>query len=98
MSSYIVLSYWDVALAAVFLILNAGLSLWLQLGVARQMLVAGLRMVVQLLAVGLVLKAVFAAGSLLVTLALAVVMVAFAGREILAPQERPKRGPRGCLP
>jgi putative ABC transport system permease protein len=92
MSSYIVLSYWDVALAAVFLILNAGLSLWLQLGVARQMLVAGLRMVVQLLAVGLVLKAVFAAGSPLVTLALAVVMVAFAGREIWARQERPMRG------
>jgi putative ABC transport system permease protein len=95
MSGYIVLSYWDVALAAVFLILNAGLSLWLQLGLARQMLVAGLRMVVQLLAVGLVLKAVFAAGSLLVTLALAGVMVVFAGREIWARQERPMRGPWG---
>jgi putative ABC transport system permease protein len=95
MSGYIILSYWDVALAAVFLILNAGLSLWLQLGLARQMLVAGLRMVVQLLAVGLVLKAVFAAGSPLVTLALAGVMVVFAGREIWARQERPMRGPWG---
>jgi putative ABC transport system permease protein len=95
MSGYIVLSYWDVALAAVFLILNAGLSLWLQLGLARQMLVAGLRMVVQLLAVGLVLKAVFAAGSALVTLALAGVMVVFAGREIWARQERPMRGSWG---
>jgi putative ABC transport system permease protein len=95
MSGYIVLSYWDVALAAVFLILNAGLSLWLQLGLARQMLVAGLRMVVQLLAIGLVLKAVFAAGSPLVTLALAGVMVVFAGREIWARQERPMRGPWG---
>jgi putative ABC transport system permease protein len=92
MSSYITLSYWDVALAAVFLILNAGLSLWLQLGLARQMLVAGLRMVVQLLLVGLVLKAVFAAGSALVTLALTAVMVGFAGREIWARQERPMHG------
>ncbi|HUS55781.1 MAG TPA: iron export ABC transporter permease subunit FetB [Thermohalobaculum sp.] len=92
MSGYITLSYWDVALAAVFLILNAGLSLWLQLGLARQMLVAGLRMVVQLLVVGLVLKAVFAAGSALVTLGLAAIMVAFAGREIWARQERPMRG------
>ncbi len=95
MSSYIVLSYWDVALAAAFLILNAGLSLWLQLGLARQMLVAGLRMVVQLLAIGLVLKAVFAVGSPLVTLALASVMVVFAGREIWARQERRMRGPWG---
>ncbi|MGR3717354.1 MAG: ABC transporter permease [Thermohalobaculum sp.] len=94
-SSYIVLSYWDVALAAAFLILNAGLSLWLQLGLARQMLVAGLRMVVQLLAIGLVLKAVFAVGSPLVTLALASVMVVFAGREIWARQERRMRGPWG---
>ena len=92
MSGYITLSYWDVALAAVFLILNAGLSLWLQLGLARQMLVVGLRMVVQLLVVGLVLKAVFAAGSALVTLGLAAIMVAFAGREIWARQERPMRG------
>ncbi len=95
MSNYIVLSDWDVALAAVFLILNAGLSLWLQLGLARQMLVAGMRMVVQLLAVGLVLKAVFAVGSPLVTLALASVMVVFAGREIWARQERRMRGPWG---
>jgi putative ABC transport system permease protein len=80
MSGYITLSYWDVALAAVFLMLNAGLSLWLQLGLARQMLVAGARMVAQLLLVGLVLKAVFAASSALLTLALAAVMVAFAGR------------------
>jgi putative ABC transport system permease protein len=95
MSGYITLSYWDVALAAVFLMLNAGLSLWLQLGLARQMLVAGARMVAQLLLVGLVLKAVFAASSALLTLALAAVMVAFAWREIRARQERPMRGPWG---
>jgi putative ABC transport system permease protein len=88
MNGYIALSYWDVALAAAFLVLNAGLSLWLQLGLARQMLISGARMVVQLLAIGLVLKAVFAAGSPLVTLGLALVMVAFAGREIWARQER----------
>jgi len=95
MSGYIVLSYWDVALAAAFLILNAGLSLWLQLGLARQMLVAGARMVVQLLLVGLVLKTVFDLASPWLTLALAAVMVAFAGREIWARQERPMRGAWG---
>ena len=95
MSGYLALSYWDVALAAGFLILNAALSLWLQLGLARQMMVAGARMVVQLLAVGLVLKAVFAAGSALLTFGLAVGMILFAGREIWARQERPMRGAWG---
>jgi putative ABC transport system permease protein len=91
-SGYIALSYWDVGLAALFLTLNAALSLWLQLGLARQMLVAGARMVVQLLLVGLVLKTVFAAASPWVTLALAAFMAAFAGREIRARQERALRG------
>jgi len=92
MNGYIALSYWDVALAAVFLVLNAGLSLWLGLGLARQMLVAGARMLVQLLLVGLVLKAVFAAASALVTLAVAAAMAGFAGYEIRARQERPVAG------
>ncbi|MDH3668233.1 MAG: iron export ABC transporter permease subunit FetB [Paracoccaceae bacterium] len=95
MSGYLALSYWDLVLASGFLILNAVLSLWLQLGLARQMLVAAVRMVVQLLAVGLVLKAVFAAGSALVTFSLAVVMILFAGREIWARQERRMRGAWG---
>ena len=92
MNGYIALSYWDVALAGLLVALNAGLSLWLQLGLARQILIAALRMVVQLLLVGLVLKAVFAAASPLLTLGLATLMVAFAGREIHARQERPVRG------
>ncbi len=95
MSEYIVLSYLDVAAAAVFLVLNAGLSLWLQLGLVRPMLVAGARMVVQLLLVGLVLKTVFAVASPWVTLALAAFMTAFAGREVWARQERPMRGAWG---
>lgn len=92
MTGYIVLSYWDVALAAAFLVLNAALSLWLRLGLARQMLVAGARMVVQLLLVGLVLKTVFGLASPWLTLGLAALMAAFAGREIWARQERPMRG------
>ncbi len=95
MTGYIVLSYWDVALAALFLVLNAGLSLWLQLGLARQMLVASLRMVVQLLLVGLVLTTVFSLASPWLTLALAVLMAGLAGREIWARQERPMRGAWG---
>ena len=53
MCQYIALSYWDVVLAAVFLLINGGLSLWLDLRLERQLLIASLRMVVQLLLIGL---------------------------------------------
>nr|WP_155138727.1 iron export ABC transporter permease subunit FetB [Roseibium sp. RKSG952] len=82
------MTYLDLAVASVFLILNAVFSIWLQLGLARKLIISALRMVVQLLLIGLVLKAVFAASSAPVTLLIAVIMVMFAGREIRARQER----------
>ena len=88
MTGYISLSAWDIGLASAFLLLNAALSLWLRLKLERQLLVSAVRMVVQLLMVGLVLKAVFAVQSAWVTLLVAAVMVGFAGREIVARQER----------
>jgi putative ABC transport system permease protein len=88
MSDYITLSYWDISLAALFLLLNAGLSLVMQLRLERQLLVAALRMIAQLLMVGIVLKAVFAAASPWITFLVAILMVGFASREIWARQER----------
>ena len=88
MSSYIALSYFDLVAASLFLALNAIFSMLLNLGLERQLLIASLRMIVQLLMVGLLLKAVFAAASPWITLAVAIAMVAFAGREIWARQER----------
>ena len=58
MSNYIVLSLWDLVLASLFLILNAAISLWLGLGLERQLIVSACRMIVQLLMVGLLLKVV----------------------------------------
>ncbi len=95
MSEYVVLHWWDLAAASVFLALNAGLSIWRHLGLERQLLVAALRMTVQLMLVGLVLKTVFALGSPLVTAGVAVVMIGFAGYEIHARQERSLRGLAG---
>lgn len=92
MSSYLALSYWDVALAALFVLINGILSLALNLGLQRQLLVASTRMVVQLLAIGLVLKAIFAISSPWLTGLLALMMAAFAGREIWARQNRPLAG------
>jgi len=95
MSGYIPLSTLDLVLAAVFLLLNAGFSIALRLGLERQLLVASLRMIVQLLMVGLLLKAVFAIASPWVTLLVAAAMVVFAGREIWARQERRLSGAWG---
>ena len=88
MSGYLPLTYTDLVLASVFLLLNGVLSLQLRLDIERQIAVAAVRMIVQLLMVGLVLKAVFAAVSPMITLLIAMVMVGFAGREIWARQER----------
>lgn len=86
--TYIQLSYWDIALAATLLTINAGLSIYYRLGTERRLLLAAARMVVQLTLVGLVLKALFHTVSPWLTLLVALVMVGFAGREAMARQER----------
>lgn len=86
--NFIELSYWDIALASLLLFFNAGLSLAFRLGLGQRMLIAGTRMAVQLTMVGLVLKALFALSSPLFTGLAALVMVLFAGREVIARQKR----------
>ncbi len=90
--TYIQLDLFDLALASILVLINGGLSVALQLGVARQLAIATLRMIVQLALVGVVLKALFALVSPLWTTLAALAMVAFAGREIMARQERPLTG------
>ena len=86
--TYISLSVWDVAAVSVFVLMNGLLSLWLSLGIERQLFVAMARMVVQLSAVGAVLTFLFSVTTLPWTLAMALVMVLFASREIVARQKR----------
>lgn len=88
MTSYISLSNVDLLLASVFLALNAFFSLLLQLRLERQLVVSALRLVVQLLLVGLALKSIFSLASAWLTLLAAAVMAAFAGREVWARQNR----------
>lgn len=78
----------DLAIASGLVLLNAMLSLLLHLQLERQLLIATLRMVVQLILVGLVLKALFALVSPWWTGLAALLMILFAGREIWARQER----------
>ena len=86
--NFIALGYGDIALASLLLLLNAGLSFALSLGLSTRLLIASARMVVQLTLVGLVLKTLFALASPLFTGLAALVMVLFAGREAMARQER----------
>lgn len=86
--NYISLSVWDVAAVSVFVILNGLLSLWLSLGIERQLLIAAVRMVVQLSAVGAVLTLLFGVATLPWTFLMALVMVLFAGYEITVRQKR----------
>ncbi len=86
--NFVDLSVWDVAAVSGFVLVNGLLSVWLSLGIARQLLVAAVRMVVQLAAVGALLTLLFDVASLPWTLAMGLVMVLFAGREIMARQTR----------
>jgi putative ABC transport system permease protein len=91
-NDYIPVSYGDLALASLLVLANAALSLYLQLGVHGRMVVAALRSMVQLTLVGLVLTALFAHVALWWTALAFAVMVAFAGREATARQDRPLGG------
>jgi putative ABC transport system permease protein len=86
--TFISISYVDIAMAGALLGINAALSVVYRLGFARQLVIAALRMLVQLTLVGLILRSLFNAGSPWLTLLAALVMVGFAGREAMARQER----------
>ncbi|MCP5264789.1 MAG: ABC transporter permease [Burkholderiaceae bacterium] len=76
------------AIAALLVLASAAVSLVLQLGLARGLLVAALRTIVQLLLVGMVLEWVFALRSPLIVAAVLALMFTLASREILSRQER----------
>ena len=83
----------DLTLAALLVVASAALAWALRLGISRSLLIAGARMVIQLLLIGLVLKAVFAEADFVWILLIAVVMLLVAGYETTARQKRPMTGP-----
>ena len=96
--SYIRLTYVDVALSAALFVAATVLSLLMRLGVWRSLAWVAARMVVQLLLVGMVLRFIFAATNVWVTLAAASVMTIMAMREVMNRQERPLEGVWRWLP
>jgi len=77
-AAYISISLWQVAGAAVLILVNLGLSAWLRLALGRSLLIASLRMVVQLLLVGYILQFIFALNRPLPVLSIALLMAALA--------------------
>ena len=81
------LSPQDLAIAASLVVFDAALSVALRLRLHRQLLISASRMVVQLVAVGFLLRLVFAMHHPAATLALVAVMALIAAREIAARSE-----------
>ncbi|MBF0561436.1 MAG: iron export ABC transporter permease subunit FetB [Alphaproteobacteria bacterium] len=86
--NYIPLTAGDLAIAALLVLANAGLSWWLELGIGRRLLISAVRAAVQLALVGVALTALFSVRSAPWTAAMAVAMILLAGREATARQDR----------
>ena len=86
------LSAVDLLLASLSLVIASGLSIVLELNVYRSLIVATLRMVAQLLLMGLMLRYVFAINSPAVTLLVAAMMIGAAAYEVFSRQQLRFRG------
>jgi putative ABC transport system permease protein len=92
MKPSIVLTTQDLAVAATLILLDGVLSVVLRLGLHRQLAVAAVRMTLQLLLIGLVLRSIFALASPPVTLLVLLLMMGIAGREVaVRPEQRLSR-------
>ena len=92
MTGYISLDYGDLALASVLVLCDAALSLIFGLGIHQSLLVAAIRMAVQLTLIGFVLTALFSAVSPVWTGFAVLAMILFAGREVMQRQDRQLSG------
>ncbi len=89
------LSPFDLALAGLLVVFLALVSLPLKLGIARALVWAALRAVIQLSLLGLVLKTIFAGDNPIWTGLAAALMLAVAVVEVRSRQQRPLAGASG---
>jgi putative ABC transport system permease protein len=87
--AYLQLSYWQVGLAALLIVVSGAISIALRLGLERSLAIGSVRMITQLLLVGLVLQWVFQAQRWYVVVGVAAVMTVIAG--ITAVQRNRRR-------
>jgi UDP-glucose/iron transport system permease protein len=88
---YIELTAWQVAIAASLVLVNGAISIALRLGLERSLALASVRMVVQLLLIGYVLRWVFRSDSATAVVTLAIAMTFIAG--IFAVRRTERRFP-----
>jgi len=96
-ASVISLGSIDLILASSLMVLLAGVSLLLRLGLEKKILIFSLRMTAQLLFIGLVLRYLFASTSFILVFLLSMVMLFAAGREVWARQKRKIKGLSGYM-
>lgn len=90
--TFIALGYEDLVIASLLLLFSGLLSVFLKLGLEKQIGIAAVRMTVQLMLIGLVLKLLFQIVSPLWTGVAAAIMIGMAGREVMARQTRRFKG------
>lgn len=81
MNGPVEIQYWQLALGALLIVLNAGISFFLRVGLESRLLIAALRTVVQLSLLGLVLKWVFSIDGPWAVLPMMLTMAFIAGFE-----------------
>jgi len=93
--SFISLTPWDLAVAALLIVALAGLSWLTRLSLERELVVAAARTVLQLTLVGLVLETLFAHARLVWVALMGLFMLALASWETTRRQQRRFRGLHG---
>ncbi len=89
---YLKLTYFQVGIAALLVVVHGAISVWLRLGLERSLFVAAIRMVVQLFLLGLVLQWVFNLDRWYVVLLIAAVMTTIAGVTAVQRNRRRYKG------
>lgn len=92
MNEYLQLSYVQVGLAALLILINGGISLALQLNLEKSLLIASVRTVVQLLLIGLVLEWIFARSEFPMVFGVMIFMTTVAGLTAVQRLNRTYRG------
>ncbi len=85
----------DLFMASGLMLVLAGLSLYMSLGLESKIIVFSARMTVQLLLIGLVLRVLFESSNVALIFLMSTVMLFAAGREVWARQKRKIRGVGG---
>lgn len=87
------LDYWDLAIAAALVLVAGGVNVALRLGLEKKLLVASVRTIAQLIAIGYVLEWVFAIDNAPAVMGILAVMIVVAGK---AAVDRSKRRFQGA--